>query len=312
MRDRTMIETLRLCGLLLLALVVTTATVRAGNPVLLTNSLGMRFVAVPKLTNVLFSIWPTRVQDFRQFVTDHAHNGGYDYHHGKTAYVFEGNYDYQRGRTARILTTNDWIIGSATNGWDHPGFEQQDNCPVVCVNWEDAQWFCRWLTRKERAQGLLAANRRYRLPTDAEWSVSVGLEGERGDTPADRNMHIKDLYAWGNQWPPPKGAGNFAGEEVLGQAWHPQVRPIYGYRDGFCRTSPVDSFPPGRYGLYDMAGNVGQWCEDPYRNVAHVRVWRGGTWYATHPGHLWLSTRGFDVLDTRTGIVGFRVVISDL
>jgi len=84
----------------------------------------------------------------------------------------------------------------------------------------------------------------------------------------------------------------------------------YDYYNGYPRTSPVGSFAANRYGLYDMAGNAGEWCEDSYNGVPHVRVWRGGTWNSIYPGHLWLSTRGFDVLDSRYSIVGFRIVIS--
>src|SRR5215831_4749038 len=68
------------------------------------------------------------------------------------------------------------LWGSQTNGWDNPGFSQQDDCPVVCVNWEDANLFCAWLTRKEHAEGIISSSRRYRLPTDAEWSIAAGLE----------------------------------------------------------------------------------------------------------------------------------------
>lgn len=123
-------------------------------------------------------------------------------------------------------------------------------------------------------------------------------------------MKIKDVYAWGTQWPPPRGSGNFGGEEAQDKDWPPQLRAIAGYRDGYPRTSPVGSFAANRYGLYDMAGNAGEWCEDSYNGVPHLRVWRGGTWNSIQPGHLWLSTRGFDVLDSRYSVVGFRIVIS--
>ena len=62
----------------------------ADNLTAFTNSLGMKFVSVPKLTNVMFSISLTRVRDFQHFVADGTNNGGYDYHHGKTVYTFKG------------------------------------------------------------------------------------------------------------------------------------------------------------------------------------------------------------------------------
>ena len=55
----------------------------------------------------------------------------------------------------------------------------------------------------------------YRLPTDAEWSIAVGLDHETGDTPKDKNEKIKGVYPWGTQWPPPQGAGNYSGEESM-------------------------------------------------------------------------------------------------
>lgn len=260
-----------------------------------TNSLGLRFVPIPKLTNVMFCTWLTRVRDFRLFVNDRTNNGGYEYTNGTTPW---------------IVTSNDLTHVTFAYGWKNPGFAQSDDCPVVCVNWYDARKFCAWLTRRERASGKISADQQYRLPTDAEWSIAAGLEGERAGMPADKSMQIKDLYAWGTNWPPPPGAGNFGGEEAKNRDWYPPMPVIAGYNDGYPRTSPVDSFPPNRYGLYDMAGNAGEWCEDSYSGVAHVRVWRGGTWNCVWPGNLWLSTRGFDVVDTRNSVVGFRMASS--
>src|SRR5262249_861081 len=65
--------------LLLLFLLLTGSPASANNLPAFTNSIGMRFVSVPGLTNVMFSVWLTRVEDFRRFVSDRTNNAGYDY-----------------------------------------------------------------------------------------------------------------------------------------------------------------------------------------------------------------------------------------
>ena len=89
------------------------------------------------------------------------------------------------------------------------GFQQEDTHPVVKVNWYDANAFCAWLTKKELAEGKIKEGQKYRLPTDAEWSVAVGLGQEKGNTPKEKSRGIKDVYPWGKEWPPPKGVGNY-------------------------------------------------------------------------------------------------------
>ncbi len=129
--------------------------------------------------------------------------------------------------------------------------------PVVSVTWENAQDFSRWLSQKE--------GRRYRLPTDREWSLAVGLGEEPGSTFEEKekaNRTSAFLYPWGRQWPPPKGAGNFA--DIATARKFPLHGIINGYEDGYATTAPVMSFKPNQLGIYDLAGNVIEWCEDLY------------------------------------------------
>jgi len=201
-----------------------------------------------------------------------------------------------------------WVMREDLS-WKNPGFEQTGQYPVVGVNWEDARRFCAWLSRKE--------GRTYRLPTDSEWSTAAGLE----------------KYPWGDQFPPPKGAGNYCGVEA-------RLKPdangttalatIDGYDDGFPRTSPVGSFVANRYGLYDMGGNVWQWCEDKYRasmNSAEVikkipalkderasdgtpfRVLRGASWRNSREIGLRSASRVLFDPRSRYDHNGFRCVL---
>jgi formylglycine-generating enzyme required for sulfatase activity len=175
-----------------------------------------------------------------------------------------------------------------------------DDHPVVSVSWEDAEAFCEWLGRKE--------GRTYRLPTDEEWSYAVGI-GDReakGVTPEQLASKIGNEYPWGKEWPPPKGAGNFRDSSHRDK--FPGEESIEGYTDGFPTTSPVMSFTPNKLGIYDLGGNVWQWCQDWYNNDHKQHVIRGGSWTDSVPGNFISSRRGHYAPETRTFFIGFRCV----
>ena len=222
------------------------------------NTLGMPFVPVPG-TEVQFCIWETRVKDYAAYA---AANAGVD------------------------------------GSWKKPfgdKFKQEDTHPVVKVSWKDAQAFCAWLTKKEMAEGKIKAGQKYRLPTDAEWSVAVGLGQEKGNTPEEKQIGIKGVYPWGKEWPPPKGAGNYGG--ILNV-------------DNFEYTSPVGSFAVNKLGLHDMGGNVWEWCEDWNDPAAKAyRVLRGASWGNYGPVPLLSSGRLYGTPGFRSSVVGFRCVL---
>ena len=242
-----------------------------------TNSLGMRFAPVPGV-QALFSVWETRVQDYEAFAKTRTS--------GDTSW-----------------RNPDFLGAAVTPGPTHP---------VVAVSWNDARDFCQWLTSTERKAGTLPANRRYRLPTDLEWSAAVGLPREQGATPKERDEKISGVYPWGTQWPPPRGAGNF-GDVTCKKAWGNNLGStwtfIEGYEDGFATTSPVGSFPSSSSGLHDLAGNVWEWCDDWYDTPQTGRVLRGGAWSSGGPRNLLSSCRRNDEPDERDGGGGFRVVL---
>ncbi|MBC8324779.1 MAG: SUMF1/EgtB/PvdO family nonheme iron enzyme [Verrucomicrobia subdivision 3 bacterium] len=220
------------------------------------NTLGMPFVPVPG-TDVQFCIWETRVKDYAAYA---AANAGVD------------------------------------GSWKQPEFKQTDTHPVVNVNWNDAQAFCAWLTKMELAAEKIQAGQKYRLPTDAEWSVAVGLTEEQGSTPAEKTERIQGVYVWGNTWPPPKGAGNFNLEQNS---------------DKFEKTSPVGSFEVKLNGLYDLSGNAWEFCEDwSDPEEKQFRVMRGASWDNFSPGGLLLSYRYWNTPDSRYITFGFRCVLA--
>lgn len=116
-----------------------------------------------------------------------------------------------------------------------------------------------------------------------------------------------DIYPWGNGWPPPDGAGNYFGEEaeVGDQPW-PGLA-IKGYNDGWPRTSPVGAFPANQFGLYDMGGNVWQWCADRYDS--EFVVTRGGSWAYDYPQNLRSARRNSEFNYSRDDHTGFRCVV---
>jgi hypothetical protein len=242
------------------------------------NSLGMRFVPVPITggpthgQRVLFSVWNTRMKDYEVFAN-------------------EVKIEWRKGR----------FVGGPT-------------CPTVSASWNNAQRFCQWLTTREHADGRLPTAWRYRLPTDHEWSCAVDLAGEDAALlPEDKAGKISDVFPWGTQWPPPEKAGNYASEELrryLAAKYPAYSVVLAGYHDGYAETSPAETFPANRFGLYDMGGNVRQWCEDWYNNEKTGRVLRGASWADGQRDDLLSSCRTFRVPTKYHSTIGFRCVLA--
>jgi formylglycine-generating enzyme required for sulfatase activity len=178
----------------------------------------------------------------------------------------------------------------------------------VGVSWNDAKAFCAWLTEREHRSGALPEGMQNRLPTDEEWSVAVGLPLEPEKMPEDKDSKI-NLYPWGKKWPPPARVGNYRGEESKIGNEPVSWRMIKDYNDGYSRTSPVGSFAANESGLYDMGGNVWQWCEDWYNSEKRERVLRGASWYEYDPRYLLASRRYRYMPDERGVNIGFRCVL---
>ncbi len=166
------------------------------------------------------------------------------------------------------------FIQSTGLRWFRPDFVKEASHPAVNISWEDAKSFCRWLSKKE--------GKTYRLPTDEEWSWAAGIgKRETGNTPKAKDGKILGAYPWGTQWPPPSGIGNFALSLQV---------------DSFEHTSPVGSFKPNPYGLYDLDGNARKWCEDFYETESRGdRVKQGGCWTFGDDLILGSSWRGYGI-----------------
>lgn len=245
------------------------------------NTLGIPMLPLPGV-DVFLASWPVRRCDFAAFVIETGHDatGGM---------LTIGHDDY------------DWMPHGHT--WNNPGFAQTDDHPVVGVSHDDAQAFCQWLAGHEKSPMI------YRLPTDWEWSLAVGLRDDPGQSPEARLYNDPGMYPWGKNWPPPPGYGNYAGEESregMPSWWG--VAPG-GYRDAFPRTSPVGSFAPNTLGFHDLSGNVWEWCLDTYSPGSLARVIRGGSWGSDRPAYLQSANRIGKFPTARTDEIGFRLAL---
>lgn len=182
--------------------------------------------------------------------------------------------------------------------------ERPEEHPVVYVSWEEAQGLCKWLSEKEK--------RTYRLPTDREWSVAVGLGRKEKWRKGDLPSQVKgdpDEFPWGREWPPPKGAGNYSDQSRKARSVESAI-PTYidSYDDSFPTTAPVMSFAPNEFGLYDMGGNAREWVEDWWSPAKTDRVLRGASWGHAARNHLASTFRDL-VTGGGSEFTGFRVVL---
>jgi formylglycine-generating enzyme required for sulfatase activity len=176
----------------------------------------------------------------------------------------------------------------AATGHPAPVYWQDKNLnnpsrPVVGVTWQDARDFCQWLTQ---TTGVL-----HRLPTEAEWEAAArgGLQGAP--------------YPWGQELPDAAGR------------YRANYYPNDFADDGFSLTAPVGSFPANGYGLFDMAGNVSEWCADEKAPLGggtpfaapDYRIRKGGSW-RSRARDLRCAARKFSPPDTADGFIGFRVL----
>ncbi|MBT2568178.1 formylglycine-generating enzyme family protein [Arthrobacter sp. ISL-85] len=190
-----------------------------------------------------------------------------------------------------------WWLNVRGADWRHPQGMDSDwsaipDHPVVQVSHNDVHAYCAWAGR--------------RLPTEAEWEYAA-----RGGLASKR-------YAWGDELLGPQG-------EHLCNIWQGEFPQFNSEDDGFLGTAPVRSFPPNGFGLYEVAGNVWEWCSDwylprYYRNspaenpqgptIGAGRVMRGGSYlcHESYCNRYRVAARTSNTPESSSGNTGFRTV----
>lgn len=182
-------------------------------------------------------------------------------------------------RCRRLVQAPWWAaVPSATwrspEGWGTDVSNRQHH-PAVHVSWNDAMAYCAWAGT--------------RLPTEAEWEYAArgGLEQRR--------------YPWGNELMP--------GGIHRCNIWQGDFPHHNTGDDGFIGTAPVKAYRPNGFGLYNTAGNVWEWCGEPFHiEAASTRAIRGGSYlcHRSYCNRYRVAARTSNTLDSSAGHMGFR------
>ena len=179
-----------------------------------------------------------------------------------------------------------------SDAWKAPeggeNLSAQLDLPVSNVSWVEADAFCRWLTEQEQSQNLLGSQQQYRLPDDAEWDLAVAE---------------LSAFPWGI-WPPTPGVGNY------GTIRYGEEEAQIVVKDRFSGLAPVGQFIENRFGLYDLGGNVREWCSMSGNPNSEKRMVRGGSYLSVDRAHLASTYRETVPKDSQEPDLGFRVVLS--
>ncbi|GAF64910.1 hypothetical protein BTS2_1806 [Bacillus sp. TS-2] len=176
-----------------------------------------------------------------------------------------------------------WMVNHAN--WKQPEglgstIENRMNHPVVHISWKDANAYCQWAGK--------------RLPFEEEWEYAArgGLE--------------QALYPWGNEL-------LVKGEHQC-NIWQGEFPHYNTGIDGFIGTAPVDSYSANGFGLYNVSGNVWEWCQNSFTQGKSTqdgnKAIRGGS-YLCHDSYCnryRVAARSFNSIDSSTGHLGFRCV----
>jgi formylglycine-generating enzyme required for sulfatase activity len=243
-----------------------------------------------RLSAFYLSAKTVSVGEFRRFAEETGHVSTAEAEGGALAYNDRGEWEFRAG-----------------GNWRNPGFAQGDDHPVVNVSWFDAVRYCNWLSAKEGLRPAYTVSgvnvswdktaNGYRLPTEAEWEYACRA-GTTG--PFFTGTRISTAQANYN--------GNLP--------YHTGNRGLFRKT-----TTPAGSFPPNEWGIYDMHGNVWEWCWD-YNSIPRAsstvivnpsgdvtgtsRINRGGAW-ASAGNWLRSAARDSDLPETASGNLGFRL-----
>lgn len=193
----------------------------------------------------------------------------------------------------------------AARYWRNPGFEQGDDHPVVCVSWNDAQAYLRWLNTQ-------VPGRNYRLLSEAEWEYAARAGQGASRFPWGDDPDYSEMCRFSN------GADETAKKKIPGAGgWL-----VSKCSDAYAYTAPISTLQPNAFGLYHMHGNAWEWVQDQYSENyqgaptdgraweiggdASRRVLRGGSW-GYNPRYLRSAYRSRGAPDIRDGNSGFRV-----